>query len=90
MSRLFVADTGLARTACSINCAHRGLAGLIAVAGSPQFPVPIARAGSLHTWPAFRDALEGFIAGTDWGRYDTGTTRGRARTCSAQSCPPGM
>ncbi len=66
MSRLFVADTSLARTACSINCAHRGLAGLIAVAGSPQLPVPIARAASLHTWPAFRDSLESFIAGTDW------------------------
>lgn len=66
MSRLFVANTGWARTACSISCAHRDLAGLIAVAGSPQLPVPIARAGSLHTWPAYRDALDGFVADTDW------------------------
>jgi pimeloyl-ACP methyl ester carboxylesterase len=34
----------------------------------PQLPVRIARGASLHTWPAYRDAMEHLVAGTDWKR----------------------
>lgn len=66
MTRLFVANTTWARAACQINCAHRRGAGLAAATLSPSMPVPIARAASLHTWPAYRDAMEHLVAGTDW------------------------
>ena len=66
MTRLFVANTTSARIACEINCSHRTTAGLAAAALSPSLPLPIARAASLHTWPAYRDAMEHLVAGTNW------------------------
>lgn len=68
MTRLFVANTRLAALACRLNCRHRTAAGLVAAALSPSLPVPISRAASLHTWPAYRDAMEDLVAATDWRR----------------------
>ena len=66
MTKLFVANTTWARMACEINCAYRTPAGLAAAALTPSLPLPIARAASLHTWPAYRDAMEHLVARTDW------------------------
>lgn len=66
MARLFVANTAWARAACQINCAHRTLAGVVATAMTPSLPIPVARAASLHTWPAYRDAMAHLVSGTDW------------------------
>lgn len=66
MARLLAGNTGLARLACHVNCHHRFLAGWAAVASSPSLPVPIARKASQHTWPAYRDAIQDVVGGTDW------------------------
>ncbi len=62
---MLVADNAAARAACRFNCRHRTLSGWIAAAARPELPVSVARAASLHTWPAYRDAL-GFVADSDW------------------------
>jgi pimeloyl-ACP methyl ester carboxylesterase len=66
MARLFAGNTRLAQLACHANCNHRSLAGWAAAAASPSLPVPIARKASLHTWPAYRDAIERVVSTTDW------------------------
>jgi pimeloyl-ACP methyl ester carboxylesterase len=66
MARLFVSNTAWARAACQLNCAHRTLAGAAAAAMSPSLPIPIVRAASLHTWPAYRDAMDHLVSGTHW------------------------
>jgi pimeloyl-ACP methyl ester carboxylesterase len=66
MTRLFVLDTNLAERACAINCRHRTAAGWLTAAFEPTLPVPIARAVSLHTWPAYRDAMRHLVVDTDW------------------------
>lgn len=68
MARVFAANTRAARVVCEVNCAHRTLAGLAAAAARPTLPLPVARSASLHTWPAYRDAVEHVVAGTDWRR----------------------
>lgn len=67
MTKLFVASTTWARIACEINCAYRTPAGVVAAALSPSLPLAIARAASLHTWPAYRDAMDHLVTGTAWG-----------------------
>lgn len=57
MARLFAADTRGARRACEWNCRHRTAAGWVAATLAPSMPVTIARAASLHSWPAYRDAM---------------------------------
>ena len=66
MARLFAGTTRWAKLACTLNCSHRRIAGWIAAAASPSLPITIARSASLHTWPAYRDAVGDVIAGTDW------------------------
>ena len=66
MARLFAADTRWARRACEWNCRHRTAAGWVAAALAPSMPVTIARAASLHSWPAYRDAMAELIGKTDW------------------------
>lgn len=68
MARMFVANTTWAQAACNINCSHRSLAGLAAAVVSPDLPVPVARAASLHTWPAYRDAMEELVSNTRWAQ----------------------
>ncbi len=66
MARLFAGNTRLAQLVCQANCNHRYLAGWAASAASPALPVPIARKASLHTWPAYRAAIEGVVSATEW------------------------
>lgn len=66
MARAFVANTKWAQRACRINCAHRRLAGLAAGLVSPGLPWQITAAASLHTWPAYRDAMDLLIEDTAW------------------------
>ncbi len=66
MLRLFALDTRWAETACRWNCRHRTTAGWLSALAEPSLPVPVARAASLHTWPAFRDAVDHLVIDTDW------------------------
>ncbi|MDW3178621.1 MAG: alpha/beta fold hydrolase [Acidimicrobiia bacterium] len=66
MARTFVSNTRWAQAACHLNCSHRRVAGVVAAAASPQLPVAIARSASLHTWPAYHDAMDQLIRATDW------------------------
>ncbi len=66
MARLFAGSDRVARAACRLNCTNRRLAGWFAAAVTPALPIPIARKASLHTWPAYRDAVEDVVAGTNW------------------------
>jgi len=69
MARMFVADTRLAHMTCRLSCRHRTAAGWAAVAMTPSMPAAIARAASLHSWPAYRDAMNLLVAGTDWCHF---------------------
>ena len=66
MAQAFVANTKWAKRACHINCAHRRPAGITAGLVTPSLPWPISTAASLHTWPAYRDAMDLLIEDTDW------------------------
>lgn len=66
MARLFVLDTGVAERACAMSCRHRSAAGWLTALSEPTLPVPISRAVPLHTWPAYRDAINGLVLKTDW------------------------
>lgn len=68
MAQAFVANTKLAQIACRINCSHRTAAGIAAALATPELPWRIAKASSLHTWPAYRDAMDLLIFNTDWKR----------------------
>jgi pimeloyl-ACP methyl ester carboxylesterase len=71
MAQAFVANNELAQIACRLNCSHRKAAGIAAGLATPKLPWPVAKAASLHTWPAYRDAMDLLIPHTDW----TGLTR---------------
>jgi pimeloyl-ACP methyl ester carboxylesterase len=66
LESLFVLHAALARAVCTWMCEHRTAAGWLAVALNPDTPVSLARQGVLHTWPAYRDALEELVLGQDW------------------------
>lgn len=66
MARLFAGNTRLAEWACGVNCRHRTATGWLAAAVAPELPTRIARSASLHTWPAYRDAISNIVADTDW------------------------
>jgi len=68
MARAFVANTKWAQLACRVNCSHRTAAGVTAAVVTPGLPWQIATAASLHTWPAYRDAMDFLIGDTDWKR----------------------
>ena len=68
MTRLFVLDTKWAERACAISCNHRRAAGWLTAAAEPGLPVQVARAVSLHTWPAYRDAMRHQVIEADWQR----------------------
>ena len=71
MARLFALDTDLASRACAISCRHRTAAGWLSAAAEPRLPVPVARAASLHTWPAYRDALRQLVIDPEWNELVT-------------------
>lgn len=66
MTRLFALDTSWAERACAISCRHRAATGWLTAAAEPGLPVPVARAVSQHTWPAYRDAMQDLVIDTDW------------------------
>lgn len=66
MSRILVADERTARRACTLSCRHRTLAGWIAAAVTPRWPIPIARQSSRHTWLAYSQTLEQQVLHEDW------------------------
>lgn len=68
MARLFALDTRWAERACALSCRHRAAAGWVTAGLEPTLPVPIARAVSRHTWPAYRDAMRYLVIETDWAR----------------------
>lgn len=65
MARWFGLDTATARRACALSCRHRAIAGLFGALAEPTLPVPVARNVSLHTWPAYRDAVRA-LTSADW------------------------
>ena len=71
MARLFALDTDIAERACAISCRHRTAAGWMSAVAEPRLPVPVARAASLHTWPAYRDALRHLVIDPDWNELVT-------------------
>lgn len=64
LESFFARDSPLAPKSCALMCAHRRLAGLLAVALSPDLPIAISSRAVLHTWPAYRGALGLFFS--DW------------------------
>ncbi|MFV1989794.1 MAG: alpha/beta fold hydrolase [Acidimicrobiales bacterium] len=66
MTRLFVLDTEWAKRACHMSCRNRTASGWLSAAIEPSLPVSVARAVSLHTWPAYRDSMYGLVIDTDW------------------------
>jgi pimeloyl-ACP methyl ester carboxylesterase len=59
-------DTAIARRMCRWNCDHRAASGWLGAALAPRFPVPVARAVSLHTWAAYRGAFDAVILNPSW------------------------
>ncbi len=63
---LFALETPLARWTCAWMCEHRELAQWISVAISPQWPIPLARLGVDHTWPAYLGGMNTIIRSPSW------------------------
>lgn len=66
LERLFAQDSSFAKKSCELMCAHRPTARALAVALSPDLPVPVSKRAVLHTWPAYRGAVE--VLFSDWQR----------------------
>ena len=66
LESIFILQTPLARAVCTWMCEHRTAAGWLAVALNPDTPIALARQGVLHTWPAYRDALDELVLAQDW------------------------
>lgn len=66
LEKLFALESPLARWTCAWMCKHRGVAQWVAVAASPEWPVPLARQGVLHTWPAYLGGMNGIIQRPGW------------------------
>ena len=66
LAQLAELDDRLARAVCAFNCRHRTLGGVLAAIGTPRWPIPVARQASLHTWPAYIDAVREQIIDCPW------------------------
>ncbi len=64
LEKLFAQDSPLARKSCEWMCAHREASRLLAIVLLPDLPVAVSKRVVLHTWPAYRGAIEVFFA--DW------------------------
>lgn len=87
LEALFAHDSKLARVSCEIMCALRPVARALAVALSPDLPIPISAKAVSHTWPAYHDAMQ--ILYADWS--DSLRTLSEARipiTLMAGTCDP--
>lgn len=68
LARLIALEHPIARRICAWMCDHRRVSAGLAVALSPSLPVPIARGGVQHTWPAYSGAMDGLIRDSHWRR----------------------
>lgn len=59
-------DTAVARATCAWMCRHRTTAGWLAAGLKPHLPVPVARRGALHTWPAYLASMEQVVLHSEW------------------------
>lgn len=59
-------DTPVARATCAWMCRHRTTAGWVAAGLKPHLPVPVARRGALHTWPAYLASMEHVVLHSQW------------------------
>lgn len=66
LERLFALDGPLARTACRMMCRHRRVAALLAVVLNPSIPVALSLGAVRHTWPAYRDTMDGAVLDETW------------------------
>ncbi len=66
MARAFVLNDRFAASICRWNCRHRQASGWLSAAIAVQWPTTIARQASLHTWPAYHQAMEQQILDVDW------------------------
>ena len=66
LEALMALDGPVARATCAWMCHHRTTAGWVAAAIKPQLPIPLARRGALHTWPAYLGSMDGLILNNPW------------------------
>jgi len=66
LEKFFALDSPLAHWTCQAMCTLRSAAQWVAVAISPEWPVPIARQGVLHSWPAYLGGMNGIIMHRGW------------------------
>jgi pimeloyl-ACP methyl ester carboxylesterase len=66
LEAMMALDTPLARSSCAWMCRHRTTASWVAVAFRPELPVPLARRGVLHTWPAYLATMEHVVLHSEW------------------------
>ena len=59
-------DTPISRATCAWMCRHRTTAGWLAAGLKPHLPVPVARRGVLHTWPAYLASMEHVVLDSQW------------------------
>lgn len=66
MERLLAFESPLSERMCALMCRYRSAAQWLAVASAPEQPVPIARRGVQHTWPAYLGSMNGVLLHPGW------------------------
>lgn len=66
LERLFALDGRLSRAACHWMCRHRTAAALVAMVLNPSVPSALALGSVRHTWPAYRDSMDGVVLDQTW------------------------
>lgn len=66
LERLFALNGPLAKATCALMCRYRRTAQWVSVAISPQWPVPMARAGVLHNWDSYLGGMDTIIRAGGW------------------------
>lgn len=64
--RLFALEGPLSRTACQWMCRHRRPAALLALIMNPSVPAELSLGSVRHTWPAYRDSMNGIVLDQRW------------------------
>lgn len=59
-------DSAVSRATCAWMCRHRTTASWLAVGLKPHLPVPVARRGVLHTWPAYLGTMDNIVLDSQW------------------------
>ena len=59
-------DTPVARATCAWMCRHRTTASWVTAGLKPHLPVPVARRGVLHTWPAYLASMQNVVLHSAW------------------------